>query len=345
MAILTLLELAACATALTDPTPLVNDARVLAVSLDPAEAAAGDPVSLTALYADASGQLDAATVDWSFCLARKPLAELGPVAESCLDPASADLGAMGTGLQVEGTIPEDACSVFGPNPPTSTDGSSGARPVDPDVTGGYYQPLVGFPEDGDVTLAAERVRCGLANVTQETYAAWNASYHSNTSPEVASVTADAGDGPAELTADGEGDPPAIAAGQRVTLTTTWPECAGIGGGDAACGDGVCAADEDAVGCPADCEAPVGCGGAETYTLYDPATGTLGTRREAIEATWFATAGTFADARVGRFGDDETPTVADVWQAPDTAGEVWLAVVLRDERGGVAFRSYRVGVGR
>ena len=343
MAILTLLTLGGCTAALTDPTSLVGSARLLAVSLEPAEGAAGDAVALTALYADSGGAIAEAAVDWSFCTARKPLAELGPVAQSCLDPDSADLVAIGTGLEVDGTIPEDACSAFGPNPPASSDGSAGGRPVDPDITGGYYQPLVGFPESGDVTLAAARVRCGLANVTQETYAAWNASYHSNTSPIVAGVTGDAGAGATEWVEDGAGEPTSVGVGARVTLTAAWPECPGVGGGPEACGDGFCAADEDAVGCASDCEAPVACGGAETYTLYDAASKTLGTQREAMEATWFATAGSFTDARVGRAGDDEATAVEDVWLAPDTAQDVWLAVVLRDDRGGVAFQSYRVRV--
>ena len=86
-----------------------------------------------------------------------------------------------------------------------------------------------------------------------------------------------------------------------------------------------------------------CGGAEDYTLYDPELRELTTRREAISAAWFATTGTFAEARNGRDGDDTTLSVTNTWTAAETTGEVWLAVVLRDERGGVGWTDVRLAV--
>jgi hypothetical protein len=206
-----LLYLVACASTLDDPTPYVDDPGVLAVRTDPAEVAAGEDVTFTALYADASGELDEAPLDWSFCTARRPLAELGPVAPTCLDAGSGDLLPIGSGLSVTGTVPDDACSLFGPNPPPAEDGETGGRPTDPDVTGGYYQPAVTF-DGGVATLAPVRVRCGLANVTQDTYVAWNQSYTSNVAP---TVTLDA--------------PASAAPGEEITLTASWPEC-----GEGAC---------------------------------------------------------------------------------------------------------------
>lgn len=50
------------------------------------------------------------------------------------------------------------------------------------------------------------------------------------------------------------------------------------------------------------------------------------------------------ARNGRTGDEDEASTSNGWTAPDDAGEVWLGVVLRDERGGVDFASYRVQVG-
>jgi hypothetical protein len=183
------------------------------------------------------------------------------------------------------------------------------------VTGGYYQPIVGFPGDeaAEVALAAARVRCGLANVGQELYIDWNRQYLSNTNPEIGGATLERGDGPIALSS---GVPLAVGAGERIELTVSWEACP----------------DEPAV-----------CGGAETYVVHDPATGELVERREAISAAWFATGGTLALARNGRDGSDGRAWVENGWTAPQQAGEFWLGVVLRDERGGIGFAGYELRV--
>jgi hypothetical protein len=83
--------------------------------------------------------------------------------------------------------------------------------------------------------------------------------------------------------------------------------------------------------------------AETYVAYDPGARRLVDRRESIHASWFATRGRFASARTGRDeGDSATDTEND-WTAPDASGSVTLWIVLRDARGGVAFRSVTIDV--
>ena len=332
---LMLVGLAACAPVLEDNTPYVDEARVLAVRVEPAEVIAGAEARLVALYADASGDLSEGEVDWSFCTVPKPLAELGPIARTCLDPASDGLASIGTGVDVVGTVPIDVCSLFGPNPPPPLDGQPAGRPTDPDVTGGYYQPAVGFAGDADPTLVSVRVRCGLANVSQEAYIAWNQAYLSNENPRVAGLVLDRASGPVVV---GE-DPVDVAPGEQLALVVAWPECPEVG----MCGDGVCSSDEDVQGCAEDCTTLVGCGGAEHYVVYDGASGGLVPHREAISATWFITAGELVEARTGRASDDVVTTVDNTWTAPTEAGPVWGAVVLRDERGGVDFYRFRVNV--
>lgn len=310
----------ACTEPLEDRTPIVDEPRVLAVAVTPPEAGEGETVGFEALYADGTGALAKAPVDWSFCTATKPLAELGPIAETCLDPGSEDLAEIGSGIEASGALPANACSLFGPNPPPPEEGQPAGRPQDPDVTGGFYQPAVGFEEEILSTLVPVRIRCGIANVTQETYVEWNQRYHSNQNPD-----------PAEI------EPVTVAAGETVTLTASWPECPEV----SVCGDGVCSADEDLVACPDDCSEPHGCGGAETYVVYED--GELTTRREAISATWFATAGSFDAARVGRDGEDRATSVDNGWTAPAESGDAWIAVVLRDERGGVSFQEVVISV--
>lgn len=284
-----LLLAVACAPLLDDPTPYVTAPRVLAVATEPPEAEAGDPFTLTALYAGPEGEIADAPVDWAFCVTPRPLAELGPVARRCLDAVPDVLEDIGTGSVVDAVVPQDACSLFGPNPPPPVDGQPAGRPQDPDVTGGYYQPILGFSDEG-TTLAAERVRCGIANVSQEVYVAWNAQYVSNTNPVPT------------LDVPGEAAP-----GEEVAISVDWGTSA------------------------------------EAYVVYDPTLGTLVDHREAISAAWYATAGVLDLARSGRDGDDTASDLDNTWTAPGAPGTYWLAVAVRDERGGVGWASASVTV--
>jgi len=304
--------LVACAPVLEDDTPYLTDPRLVAAQVEPPEAAAGDPVRVIGLYADASGALSEAPIEWSLCVARRPLDELGPVDPSCLEPGSSDLVAIGTGLDVPATLPPDACSLFGPDPPPPAAGESG-RPVDPDVTGGYYQPIVGL-DGAAATLVSARLRCGLPDVRQETYIEWNQRYVSNANPRIDALGL-LRDGAIEpVPADGHGTPPTVAPGEYVLLAAAWQTC------DAA-----------------------PCDGAEPYVVYDRPNDTFVDHREAISVTWFGTGGTFDLPRTGVPGDAPATTVSNGWTAPDAPGEAWFAVVIRDDRGGVGFTGFRVTV--
>jgi hypothetical protein len=301
-------------------------------------------VQLEALAADASGALDTFDAAWSFCAASRPLAEAGPVAASCLEGTSSV--PLGEGIAGEAALPDDGCSLFGPNPPPPAEGEIGGRPVDPDITGGFYQPIPAIQDGVPLIVAAARLRCGLANVSQESYIEWNRRYHSNQNPSIASMVLRRADGSeAEIPPDPrDGSRPAgtpvVATGEAVTLELAWPSCPV----DDVCGDGVCSAGEDAEVCPEDCTEPVGCGGAESYVVYASGTQSLETRREALSAAWFTTGGALQEARSGRAGDDLETALSNGWTAPEAPGEVWLAAVLRDERGGVAFQGYWLQVG-
>src|SRR5262249_20114473 len=79
----TTLGLAACVPTPPDLTSIVDSPRMLAVQVDPPEQKAATTVDLHGFYADATGQLAAADIDWAFCKIRKPLAEPGPIATTC----------------------------------------------------------------------------------------------------------------------------------------------------------------------------------------------------------------------------------------------------------------------
>jgi hypothetical protein len=64
----------------------------------------------------------------------------------------------------------------------------------------------------------------------------------------------------------------------------------------------------------------------------------------MRVSWYTTGGRFRDVRTGRERGDEGRAVSNVFTAPPAAGELAVWVVLRDERGGVAWRALRVRVG-
>ena len=107
--------------------------------------------------------------------------------------------------------------------------------------------------------------------------------------------------------------------RRSTLRASWPDCPA--GADAACA------------------------GAESYVWFDPVARAFVTRRESMRRVVVRHRGAFATARTGRSeAEAELATEsANVWTAPPTAADVWLWVVLRDARGGVAWSSHHLRV--
>lgn len=336
------LGLSACVPTITDDLSTVQTPRLLAVSAAPAEVVPGAEVTLTALIAAPPGARLPA-VGWELCIERKPLTELGAVSPGCLRAGENDGSVaenVGRGEQVATALPRQACSLFGPNPPPSTGpGDPGGRPVDPDPTGGYYQPVVAFLA-AEPTLGAVRLSCGVSGLSPDQRAEFGDRYRINENPRIDDVLLD-GDA---IATDEEADPPAVHRGRTVTLTAEWAKCPS----SALCGDGICGEREDAASCAEDCpaEGGKGCTGAETYAWFDVAAGRIVERREGIAITWYSTAGDFSERRVGLAESDpepKTPHVATRWIAPSKAGEHTLWAVVRDDRGGVSWSAYRIRV--
>jgi hypothetical protein len=340
------LSTAACVPSVEESDTRVDAARVLAVRATPAEAAPRESVAFDALYADASGALTQAPLDWMFCLERKSLAELGPIAPLCLSE-TAMRETIGAGSTVRGVVPKDTCRLFGPDRAPAKEGEPSGRPVDPDGTGGYYQPIVLHDGDqDDFTTYEVRVACGLPGVTQAQYAEFNRRYQRNENPALEALEL--------LPASGSGDPldllapddaaelpvHEVRAGETLLLRARWPECTS---GDQ-CGDGLCGAEESAQSCAEDCATPSACHGSEYYLYFDPQGRELVTRREGIQLSWFATAGGFEAARGGRSESDASLASSDnQWTAPVAEGEVVLWVVLHDDRGGTNWHSVKLQV--
>lgn len=185
----------------------VSAARLLAVQGTPAEAAPGAPVSYTALVAVPEGVTDVPMPIWRFCTAPKPAAENDVVSPMCLDAAS--LVNAGTGIRIVAAVPSDACARFGPDTPPGD-----FRPRDPDVTGGYYQPLRVDLPDASPLFHLSRLLCGLAGAPDEVVRLFASEYVPNENPHLE---------PLRAVIDGaETSLRAVPRGARVELTASWP---------------------------------------------------------------------------------------------------------------------------
>jgi hypothetical protein len=82
---------------------------------------------------------------------------------------------------------------------------------------------------------------------------------------------------------------------------------------------------------------------ESYLYYDQASQTLVDRPETLRASWFATGGELGEDAT-TFAEGDAPTqLATTWRAPATPGPVYLWVVLRDSRGGIATAAINLAV--
>ena len=204
---LAVLAFGACVPALGSTDAVVSRPRILAVRADPAEAKPGASVKVTVLVAGPSGTVTAPGIAWSFCTAPKPLTEDNVVSSACLDGSSSIPA--GFGSTITAATPTNGCSLFGPVAPPG-----GARPRDPDVTGGYYQPLRADLAASDPTFALLRITCDLANAPAASAAAFADAYRPNENPKLLPVAAAIDGTPVSLAS--------IPAGARVQLTESWP---------------------------------------------------------------------------------------------------------------------------
>jgi hypothetical protein len=348
---LALLLVVACEPSLDETTYAVTSPRVLAVRsvsqvvvLDggseagiaeavPGGAAnAGGEVTLSALYVGPDGGIDAGLFDWAFCIARNPLANLGPVSPLCAQRSgpSTVFQEVGTSSSVTAVVPTNACNNFGPDVPMVVvtpdagdgGGQSPGRPVDPDSTGGYYQP-VRLAAGDQIAQAFVRVNCGNppgatpaqlgALSTFETVA--------NTNPAIKStmiILPDGSDG-GMLNPEETGKRNPVVVSQPVTFSANWD------------------------GCPPDASI---CTGSQTYALLDPLTFEVVYPQEQMRVSWFSTAGTFTNdttAPDGAAAVGPSMSADNSWTPPATPtppqqpAHMW--VVLRDNRGGVGWQSY------
>ncbi len=334
----------------------VENYRVLAIQAEPAEwqrildpdTGLAKPAKYRALVVNPLGTVDKPELEWAFCTLPKPLTELNDVNIKCFQNDPAYIVNVGKGPEASAAVPENTCRQFGPDIPED----QSFRPADPDVTGGYYQPLrvLYRPDGGRVipALGKVRIRCGLPGASQEQITQFNRSYHLNTNPTIERVTAQLPAGEQVLEAlevKPDAEPLVVGPGQTITLRVSWPACPATD----VCGDGYCGPTETKENgpgqCEQDCKVERACGGAERYLSFSLETRQLTDVREVMRASWFAVdgGGAFRDDRTGRSADDVATFTDNEYTAPTTPGVYPIWVVLRDDRGGVTWSSVRVRV--
>jgi hypothetical protein len=343
-----------CKPDLDQVVSIVSGPRVLGIQANPAEAPPMSQVSFDALVVDENGPIAHPPTEWAFCDVRNPLANLGPDDPSCLEPSTmpdpeAGTGGLlpfGGGAAAIGTVPQDVCSQFGPNPPAPLPGQPPGRPVDPDPTGGYYAPVSYFlqtPSSTIGTIYPMRLTCGFAGVDPTSLGQLTTRYHANVNPKVDTLTITHGAGGMPQVLQPDPATNQIAVGEKLALEVAWPGCPATD----TCGDNVCGPDETTTNCSADCKMPAvpgeGCAGAERYVNFDLASQSVIDAREGIHVAWYATGGSFDADRTGREGTDMVTTSDNGWRAPSAAGTVHLWVVLADDRGGVGWEGFTLAV--
>lgn len=292
--------LVACAPELDVRESSVDRPRVLAVVAEPAEARPGDAVTYRVTAAASSGPLEPAPVTLSHCAAPKPPAENASVATACDADAQSPLLQRESG-DFYGRIPLDACRLFGPDPPPG-----GARPRDPDATGGFYQPLriTGLSE---AAYHLQRVVCQPGDVAAEVARSFTAGYQQNKNPD--SITLSVVQAGTWLGSDASGEVTEVAERAELELRVSWE--------------------------PEDREA---------YLYLDRERQSLVTRGEALRVAWFATSGELDRDEVSvAEADRSTRSASAGYRAPSGPGSAEIWAVVHDSRLGSAVRHVRLSV--
>ena len=324
----------ACVPDFDEDLSRLTEPRLLALRTTPAEGKATSETEVEALIAVPDGQ-PLPSAQFGVCLARKPLTQLGPVNQDCLSaraPVSV-LEPLGTGTSAKLTLPEDACRLFGPLQPPPEAGKPSGRAVDPDITGGFYQPFVARLGDA-VSVGSVRLDCDLSGVGRDEAVKYRQQYRPNENPALSRVTV-AGSALDEAVAA------KVRVGAALDFEAEWDACPT----SSSCGDGFCTANEDPSSCPLDCTTPRGCSGAEGYVWYDAAKRQVVPRREGIKVAWFSSRGHFVEEQTG-LSEEEASTARstkNTWSVGEQPGPATVWLVIRDTRGGQSWKTFHFEV--
>lgn len=211
---LSLLVLAGCRPDFGLPVSVVTEPRIIAVEANPPEGLPGDAVTLTLNSGGPDGVLDVPAA-FGFCTSPRPLVEINVVNTDCLGPAAAVTSIASQVTSVQTTLPTNACLQFGPDTPPQKPGEPPFRPRDPDVSGGYYQPVKVSLDDGLEGIALVRIRCNLPGASAERAVEFGKRYTNNSNPLMTTF---------DVRVDGAPiDRLSVPANSKVTLHAAWAD--------------------------------------------------------------------------------------------------------------------------
>ena len=202
------LSSASCKPDFGERESLVDRTQVLAVRIDPPEAKPGDTVTTSLLVVSPDGPIDAPPASWGFCETAKLLTENGSVSAACLGAGNVPIADVRGG--VTAALPMSGCLVFGPETQ-----SAEVRPRDPDVTGGFFQPIRVRVGDSVTAFGFARLACDLAQAPADVAAQFRAQYKLNLNPTLL---------PLEAHLEGATEPVALDAvprGARIVFRASW----------------------------------------------------------------------------------------------------------------------------
>jgi hypothetical protein len=208
------LVLAACRPDFGLPVSVVTEPRIIAVEANPPEGLPGDAVTLQLTTGGPEGSLTVPAA-FGFCTSPRPLVEANVVSSDCLGPSAAVTSIATQVVSASTTLPTNACLQFGPDTPPQKPGEPPFRPRDPDVSGGYYQPVKVLLDDGLEGIALVRIRCNLPGASAERAVEFGQRYTNNQNPVLTGF---------DVRLEGVVlDPHSVPANSKVTLHAEWAE--------------------------------------------------------------------------------------------------------------------------
>jgi hypothetical protein len=299
--------ISACKPSVGRAPSLIVGPEILAIRPQPAEGRPGETITYDLLVVSTDGTDANPVASWDVCTTPKAPAENNSVSATCVSAPPGDT----QGTTFTAPVPTDACTLFGPIPPSPKPGQPSYRPRDPDTTGGYYLPVRAVMTGlGDRTLTAfslERITCPLVGASPTVIQDYNTRRKPNQNPAIAGLDMVLSDGTHTPLA---GTTTSVGSGAEISLQAAFTSES-----------------------------------AEAYLIFDANQQSLVDRRESLRFSWFATDGEFEHDRTGRAEDDFATTSDNAWTASTVSAptpvHMWL--VLRDSRGGVDFAGYEIMV--
>jgi hypothetical protein len=183
-AVIAALSLLSCQTEFERRPSRIDRQRVLSIRSEPAEARPGESVEVSVLVASPEGTVLNPLPAWAFCLKRPPAAAYNVVADECLEPTASWIQPAGAGTTATVTLPAAGCQLFGSEPMAAASGALPIRALDPDETGGYYQPIRASIGDATLGFGSLRIACALFQAPADVAREYRTRYVANRNPEL-----------------------------------------------------------------------------------------------------------------------------------------------------------------